>query len=249
MNATNTESRGRVLFADDDRALREGLATMLRRFGFECHCVATAAEAAEVLRAVEFEVLISDINMPGNVGLELIESLPQLAAGLPVILLTGKPTIDTAVRSVRLSVAAYLTKPPDFDELCRVLDKAVADHRGFRAMHLGRERFRAWETELAQIEQVLRQTPGAQPGGPMGSYLRVTLRQVILMLADIEKATHSLERQATGSLEHVDHVAALRRTVEVLERTKQNFKSKDLADLRRQLEQLLEKEGDPGPVI
>ena len=249
MNTTDQASRGRVLFADDDRALRDGLATMLRRFGFECHGVATAAEAAEVLRAVEFEVLISDINMPGNVGLELVESLPQLAAGLPVVLLTGKPTIDTAVRSVRLSVSAYLTKPPDFDELCRVLDKAVADHRGFRAMQLGRERFREWEKELGQIEQVLRQTPGAQPGGPMGSYLRVSLRQVILMLADIEKATHALERRATGSLEHVDHVAALRRTVEVLERTKQNFKSKDLADLRRQLEQLLEKEGDPGPVI
>lgn len=249
MENGKSESRGRVLFADDDRALREGLAIMLRRFGFECHCVSTAVEAVEVLRAVEFEVLISDINMPGNVGLELIETLPQVAAGLPVILLTGKPTIDTAVRSVRLAVTAYLTKPPDFDELCCVLDKAVADHRGFRAMHLGRERLRTWEKELAQIEQVFRQTPGAQPGGPMGSYLRVSLRQVILMLADIEKATHALERRTAGSLDHVDHIAALRRTVEVLERTKQNFKSKDLADLRRQLEQLLEKESDPGPVI
>jgi len=249
MDAVNHESRGRVLFADDDRALREGLTAMLRRYGYECHSVATAAEAAEVLRAVEFDVLISDINMPGNVGLELIEALPQLAAGLPVILLTGKPTINTAARSVRLAVTAYLTKPPDFDELYRVLDKAVADHRGFLAMHRGRERLRGWEKELEQIEQVLRQSPGSQPGGPMGSYLRVSLRQVILMLADIEQATHALDRGASGSLEHVDHVAALRRTVEVLARTKQNFKSKDLADLRRQLEQLLEKEGDPGPAI
>ena len=249
METTNPVSRGRVLFADDDRALREGLATMLRRFGFDCHCVASGAEAMQVMRSVEFDVLISDINMPGNVGLELIEALPQVVAGLPVILLTGRPSVDTAARSVRLSVTAYLTKPPDFDELCQVLDKAVADHRGFRAMHLGRERLRAWDQELVQIEQVLRHSPRTQPGGPMGSYLRVTLRQVIHMLADIERATHALERRASGSLEHVDHVAALRRTVDVLERTKQNFKSKDLADLRRQLEQLLEKEDDPGPAI
>ena len=249
MKDTNQESRGRILFADDDRALREGLATILRRFGFECHCVGTAADAAEILRVVEFDVLISDINMPGNVGLELIESLPQLAAGLPVILLTGRPTVDTAARSVRLPVTAYLTKPPDFDELCRLLDKAVADHHGFRAMQTGRERLLTWEKELGQIEQVLRQSPGTQPGGPMGSYLRASLRQVILLLADVERATQTLERRAAGSLDQVDHIAALRRTVEVLERTKQNFKSKDLADLRRQLEQLLEKSGDPGPVI
>ena len=249
METAISDSRGRVLLADDDRALREGLATMLRRYGFHCDGVASAAEAAEQLRVQEFDVLISDINMPGNVGLEFIESLPQLAAGLPVILLTGKPTVNTAARSVRLPVVAYLTKPPNFDELCLLLDRAVDSSQGFRAMHAGRERLRNWEKELGQIEQLLRQSPGVQPGGPMGSYLRVSLRQVILMLADIERATQNLERRAAGSLEHVDHIAALRRTVEVLERTRQNFKSKDLADLRRQLEQLLQKDGDPGPVI
>ena len=248
MDAVNPESRGRVLLADDERAIRDGLAIVLGRYGFECDRVATGAEAVERLQSREYDVLLSDINMPGNSGLELIEALPQLAAGLPVILLTGRPSVATASRSVRLPVVAYLTKPPEIDELCRVLDAAVADHRGFRAMHGGRARLRAWEQELGQIEQVLRKSPGAQPGGPMGSYLRVSLRQVILMLADLERATQALERRAASSLDHVDHVAALRRTVEVLERTKQNFKSKDLADLRRQLEQLLGRDEEPpGP--
>ncbi len=249
MEAPQPETRGQILVADDDRAVREGLTATLQRFGFTSEGVATAAEAAARLGAQEFDVLISDINMPGNVGLELIESLPQMAAGLPVVLLTGRPSVATAARSVRLPVVAYLTKPPDLEELCRVLDQAVSDHRGFRAMRAGRERLRAWEQELGQIEQAMRQAPGAQPGGPMGGYLRVSLRQVILTLTDLERATQSLERRAVGSLEQLDHVAALRRTVEVLERTKQNFKSKDLADLRRQLEQLLGREGEAGPSI
>ena len=246
MEATPPETRGRVLFADDDRAAREGLVAMLRRYGFACDGATTAADSVEKLRASEYDALISDIHMPGNAGLELIESIPQIAAGLPVILLTGRPSVETAARSVRLAVAAYLTKPPDFDELCRLLDEAVATYRGFRSMRAGRARLREWDQELARVEAALTRTAGQSAGGPLGSYLRVSLRQVILMLADLERASHTLEKSG-GSLEKMDHVAALRRTVEVLERTKQNFKSKDLADLRRELEQLLATDAGSGP--
>ncbi|MES1168308.1 MAG: hypothetical protein ABUL61_03965, partial [Oleiharenicola lentus] len=109
---------------------------------------------------------------------------------------------------------------------------------------------REWERELAQVEQLMQRTSTPPvPGGPMQDYLRVSLRQIILLLADLERATQTLDRRAADKLRQVDHVAALRHTVEVLERTRQNFKSKDLADLRRQLEQLLGQEGDPGAMI
>ena len=75
----------------------------------------------------------------------------------------------------------------------------------------------------------------------MGSFLRLTLRQVILVLSDLERATATLEGGGSESaaLQRVDHEAALRRAVEVLRQTKQSFKSKELADLRQQLETLL----------
>jgi CheY-like chemotaxis protein len=249
MESSPKDSRGRVLVADDDPAVREGLVLLLGRSGFACDGVASAAEATERMGRVEYDVLIADINMPGNVALEFIATLPTLAAGLPVVLLTGSPSVETAARSVRLPVVAYLTKPPDPDELGRVLDEAVAHHRGLRALRLSRVRLRDWEHELAGIEATLRQTRDIRPGGPMGSYLRVSLRQVILMLAELERATQSLEHDDARPLERVDHVAALRRTVEVLERTRQNFKSKDLADLRKQLERLLGPEGGSRPPV
>ena len=238
-----------MLFADDDQAAREGLARLLRRIGYSCETATNAAEAVEKLRAAPFDVLISDINMPGNAGLELVEQAVQTTPGLPVILLTGLPTVETAARSVRLPVTAYLTKPPDFDELSRVLDQAIADYRDFSLIQAGRQRLREWERELAQVEKLAQRTASPAAGGPMQDFLRVSLRQIILLLTDLELATQSLDRRATDQLRQVDHVAALRHTVEVLERTRQNFKSKDLADLRRQLEQLLGREGDPGPML
>ncbi|AOS43351.1 Nitrogen assimilation regulatory protein [Lacunisphaera limnophila] len=240
--------RGRVLFADDDRAAREGLAEMLRRLGYTCECAVSAADALQQLRAAPYDVLISDIHMPGNTALELVEAAVQAVPGLPVILLTGRPSVDTAARSVRLPVTAYLTKPPDLAEMTSVLDQAVADYRDLVLIREGRQRLRDWERELAQIEQLSRQAP-VDGGGRMEDFIRVSLRQAILLLADLERATQSLDRRASSRLREVDHVAALRRTVEVLERTRQNFKSKDLADLRRQLEQLLEREPGSGDGI
>lgn len=235
--------RGTLLFADDDPSVRESLSELLRRRGYVCVGAASGAEALAQLRATEFDALIADIHMPGNAGLELIESVPQVVAGMPLILLTGRPTVETAARSVRLAVAAYLTKPPELDELCAILDQHIAEYRTYRAMRAGRARLRDWEEEIAQIEHTLRHAKGGAAGGPMSSYLRLTLRQVMLMLSDLEQATAALENKGEAlsgaTLAQVDHVAALRHTVDVLERTKQNFKSKDLADLRKQLEQLL----------
>jgi CheY-like chemotaxis protein len=235
------DSCGRVLFADDDRAAREGLAEMLRRLGYTCECAATAGEALEKLRAAPFEALISDIHMPGNTGLELVEAAVQAVPGLPVILLTGRPSVETAARSVRLPVTAYLTKPPDLGELTKVLDQAIAAHRDFTLIQSGRQRLREWERELTAIEKVVRGAPASGSAGAMEDYIRVSLRQAILMLTDLERATEALDGKAADRLREVDHVAALRHTVEVLERTRQNFKSKELADLRKQLEHLLER--------
>ncbi len=234
-------ARGAVLIADDEADVRYGLARLLAHHGFSTVTVASGEEALAQLRATPFDALVSDIGMPGNSDLELIERANEVAAGLPVVLLTGQPTVQTAARSVRLAVAAYLTKPVATDELVAVLDQRIADYRAFRAMRTGRERLHAWEKEIEEIERRLRAAPTAPGAAPMGSYLRLTLRQVMLTLADLEQAAAALERPGTGAtpLKNVEHEAALRRTVDVLERTKQNFKSRDLAELRKQLEDLL----------
>lgn len=234
-------TRGALLIADDEEFVRAGLAELLRRAGFECTVAATGAEALACLQKEAFDAMISDIHMPGNVELETVATVRRVAPALPIVLLTGRPSVETAARAVRLPVTAYLTKPPNMDELISLLDGAIADYRGYQALSAGRARLRAWDEELAAAERRLRAVPAgetSEAGSVIGNYLRLTVRQLILILLDLERASHALDR--TGGLAAVNYEAALRHTIEVLERTKQNFKSKDLAELRRELEKLLQ---------
>ena len=69
---------------------------------------------------------------------KMVENIPALVEGLPIILLTGQPTVETAMRSVRLRVVAYLAKPPDFAELCRALTTAIVEYRNLRILDANR---------------------------------------------------------------------------------------------------------------
>jgi CheY-like chemotaxis protein len=236
---TNPATRGHILFADDEPDVRSAISRLLHAQGFACTCVASGGEVLEQLRRQEFDALVSDIRMPGNDGLSLVESIHQIATGLPVVLLTGAPTVETAARSLRLSVVAYLTKPADGNDLVCILDEAILKYRAFRAMRAEQRHLKDWEREL---EAIIAQcdTPGLRPDGSMSHYLELTLRHVIRVLVELERTTLATEKSSEHDAQLFDREIALRRTIDVLRRTKQSFKSKELAELRKELEQLLE---------
>src|SRR5689334_17552579 len=118
---THPPLRGVLLIADDEEFIRRGLSELLRRDGFLCVESESGSDALNKLSEMEFDALISDIHMPGNAGLEMIQQVRALSPALPVVLLTGRPSVETAARSVRLPVTAYLTKPPNMDELVGIL--------------------------------------------------------------------------------------------------------------------------------
>ncbi|HEV2695624.1 MAG TPA: response regulator [Verrucomicrobiae bacterium] len=243
MDATKPpeKSSGKILFADDDEQFRIGLGKRLLRAGFECDFAASAAEAVSLLQANEYDVLLSDINMPGNARLEMIENLPALVAGLPVLLLTGSPTMETATRSVRLRVTAYLTKPPEFEELCQLLRKAAAEQRDARVVSGSRRRLQDWDADLAHIQKLIQQHPGPGRAAAMQSYLRLTVRNLVVGLIELEHLlVHDGSRLGTDqALEKHELLNAVRKTVGVLEQTRAHFKSKELGELRKELESLL----------
>ena len=119
----------RILLADDESLFRETLASFLRHIGYECICAPDSAAAMQLLAASDFDLLIADLEMPGNHDLALILRVSKVVAGLPVILLTAHPTMESAVQSVHLPVVEYVVKPPNLDDLRVLVRKSIERYR------------------------------------------------------------------------------------------------------------------------
>ena len=228
----------RVLVIEDDQTVRAMLAAWLQSE----HCVFELAtdlrSAGDALAGRDFDLLLCDINLPDGDGPVLVESIQGRNRGVPVIFLTGQPTLESAIRSVQLRVVAYLIKPPDHGELRRLLRASVAAHRQRRALAASRRRLKDWDAQLAQLEQAL-ESPERSPTGI--DHLRLTLHQLGALLLDLDRSIAMAAGDPVGkeALAHLDFVSSLRRTVQVLEHTRMNFKSKALGDLRKELEGVL----------
>lgn len=100
-----------ILVADDDEAFREILERRLVRMGHTVSGVGDGTEAIKRLREEEFDLLILDLNMPGEHGLEVIRTIQQNSPDLQTIVITGFGSIESAVEALRYRVFDYLTKP------------------------------------------------------------------------------------------------------------------------------------------
>lgn len=228
-----TNSRGRILVADDDPNFCEALVRFLRREGHDCRAVPDGFAATAALRQEPFDLLIADINMPGNGNLDLIRSLSGVAPGLPVILLTGEPSLETAALAVRLPVCAYLTKPPPLGELRVVVQEAVANHRIYRAVHRQWEQLKllsqAAAGELSALAACDSELVESEPQRSIRTALEGLLRTG---LVGDRESPHPPGR-------HAELLGALRNAIAVLAQTKRAFKSKQLGALRLELEELV----------
>ena len=115
----------RVLVVDDEPDLLDLVSAMLGHEGFS---VATAANAEEALRQLAdggFDVVVTDVQMPGADGFELLEIVRESEWGVPVILVSAYPTHEGLLRSVELGSFAYIEKPIDVPYFVRVVRKAA----------------------------------------------------------------------------------------------------------------------------
>lgn len=128
--------RGRILIADDDQNLLRALARTLERAGHEVIRIADGRAACEHLAELQpddVDVVVTDITMPGADGLEVMRSAHKLDPDLPVVLMTGLPTVETAVQALERGAYRYLLKPVDPDTLTHAVANAVELRHGMRA--------------------------------------------------------------------------------------------------------------------
>ena len=142
-----------ILIADDEEVFRETTADLLRLRGYRCDCVAGTQTALAALEEQPFDLLIADIRMPGNAGLQLVEELQRDRPGLPIILVTGAPSLDSAIHSVHLPVAAYLTKPLDLESFYGHVDRCVAQSTTRSVLHDARRVFLECAERIENMEE------------------------------------------------------------------------------------------------
>ena len=204
----------RVLIADDEDTFAQSMADLLRREGLVCDVVPDADAARAALAADEFDVLIADIRMPGNHQFQFIREVPTLAPGLPVIVVTAFPTLNSAVESVALPVTGYMLKSVDVTALLERVRQVAGRRRALKAVDAQRERLEAWLGQLDGVRQAIE--AGAASPQPADDPCVIA-----------------------GCPQRLALVATLREVIEVLQRTKGSFKSKELAALRKKVEQVV----------
>ena len=119
-----------VLVVDDEEPLRKLVERMLSRAGLVVTTAASGIEALSMLRAGRrFDTIVSDLIMPGMDGMRLLREVRQLDLDVPMIFLTGNPSLSTAIEAMEQGGFRYLAKPVEAERLVAIVKDAAAHHR------------------------------------------------------------------------------------------------------------------------
>lgn len=129
-----------ILIVDDDAAVRDLLADGLDVLGYPNVAASNPAEAFAVVREKSLRLVLSDIDMPGESGIQLLQKIKALRPDLDVIMVTGALDADTAVQAIRRGAADYVTKPFNLEEVQIVIDRTLEKRRLIRENRAYQER-------------------------------------------------------------------------------------------------------------
>ena len=203
-----------VLVVDDEEIARTNLEYILRKEGHQVSTAANGLEALEKVKAQEFDVVLTDLKMEKMDGLQLLESVKQIAPHTEIIMVTGYATVSTAVDALKKGAAHYLSKPIKLDELRATVREIVEKKRhlqmnrgpilcfagppGVGKTSIGRSIAEALERKFvrlslaglrdeAELRGHRRTYVGAMPGRIINELKRLEVRNPVFMLDEIDK--------------------------------------------------------------
>jgi putative two-component system response regulator len=125
----STQQPAQVLIVDDERYVREIVLKWLERVGYECTCAESVGAAREILEQRTFDLITSDISMPGESGMELLRLVREKYPDTAVLMLTANADTRLAVQALTLGAYGYLLKPVEREELLCQIERALEHNR------------------------------------------------------------------------------------------------------------------------
>ena len=203
-----------VLVVDDEEIARTNLEYVMRKEGYVVDTAANGLEALEKARAHEFDLILTDLKMEKMDGLQLLESVKELAPHTEIVMITGFATVTSAVAALKKGAAHYLPKPINLDELRATVREILARKRHMQTTHstvlcfsgppgtgktsIGRAIAEALERKFirlsvaglrdeADLRGHRRTYVGAMPGRIINEIKRLGVKNPVFMLDEIDK--------------------------------------------------------------
>ena len=153
---------GRVLVVDDHAQARASISDVLFQLGHQVECAGSAVEALRRLEKESFDLIITDLQMPGMSGLEFVIAVEQRKLNVQMVMITAHATVGSAVEAIRHGAFDYLEKPFDVDRLegvvsqaigqARVLDRGTASEAGDNRVMVGQSlQMQELREKIAQV--------------------------------------------------------------------------------------------------
>ena len=184
---SGTERAGRVLVVDDDRSVREFLVAALSAEGHAVVAAEGGQRGVEMFRDGSFDVVITDIRMPGTTGLELLRTIKRQSPDVEVIVVTAHASLDTAIEALRDGAYDLITKPlPDVEALFRVVRRALEkrrlsedNRRLVKSLHGRNVELTQTVARLAAVNEIGKATAGLLDAGDLyGSLVRLVAQHL-----------------------------------------------------------------------
>lgn len=123
--ATKVTQTGKVMVVEDDQAILGIVCRILEDAGCDVHAARDGREALSLLDGHDFDTIISDISMPGMTGIQLLRNVRERDLDVPVVLMTGDPSLETAVQAIEYGALRYITKPFNTKGLTQTVAEAI----------------------------------------------------------------------------------------------------------------------------
>ena len=183
MSESNPRSKkGHVLIVDDDEVMARTLSRSLKSLGHTCKIALSGDQGLSLVHEERFDLIITDLVMPGFDGVTFVRSIKSLDSSIPIIMMTGHGSIGNAVDAMKAGAFHYITKPVRINELQIYVDKALESHETMQEMQELKDRLKDAESKnliigksqamrdiITQIEQIAPSTATVLITGETGT--------------------------------------------------------------------------------